>query len=87
MLEAINSRHVDKLYISTDDEEIMCIGRERGADIIIRPLHLAPKEALGEGAYVHHGYEVISEKVKAENSKKKIRIIFCVEYKTSAIII
>jgi len=70
MLAAISSNYVDKLYVSTDDEEIMAIGREHGAAIIIRPPELASKEALGEDAYVH-GYRVISEKLKAKSSKRE----------------
>ena len=70
MLAAINSKYVDKLYISTDDEQIMAIGSEYGADIIVRPPELCTKKALGEDAYVH-GYEVISEKLKAESSRGK----------------
>ena len=70
MLAAINSKYVDKLYLSTDDERIMAIGREYGADIIVRPPELCTKEALGEDAYVH-GYEVIRDNLKAERSKGK----------------
>ena len=64
ILAAINSKYVDKLYISTDDEQIMAIGRKYGADIIVRPPELCTKEALGEDAYVH-GYEVIKGRRKA----------------------
>ena len=82
MLAAINSQHVDKLYVSTDDERIMAIGREYGAEIIIRPPELCTKEALGEDAYVH-GYKVIRERLKAESSKGKdetlelLVLLFC----------
>ena len=70
MLAAINSKYVDKLYVSTDDDDIMAIGKEYGAEIIIRPPELATKEALGEDAYVH-GYEEIRKKLKAQSSKRK----------------
>ena len=70
MLAAINSEYVDRLYVSTDDEEIMAIGREYGAEIIIRPPELCSKEALGEDAYVH-GYKTIRDKLKGESSKRK----------------
>jgi CMP-N-acetylneuraminic acid synthetase len=80
MLAAINSKYVDKLYVSTDDERIMTIGREYGADIIVRPPELCTKEALGEDAYVH-GYEVIRDKLKAGSSKGKgielMVLLFC----------
>jgi len=70
MLAAINSKYVDKLYISTDDEQIMSIGREYGAEIIVRPPELCTKEALGEDAYVH-GYEVIKERRKAQGARRE----------------
>lgn len=38
--------YVGKLYISTDDGEIMAIGKEYGANIIVRPPKLCTKEAL-----------------------------------------
>jgi len=60
LLAALNARSVDEVYISTDDERIMEIGRGYGAEIIVRPPELATKEALGEHAYVH-GYRVIKE--------------------------
>jgi len=82
MLAAINSKYVDNLYISTDDQQIMAIGRDYGADIIIRPPELCTKEALGEDAYVH-GYEVIREKRKGQRAKGKgeklelLVLLFC----------
>ncbi|OGX12924.1 MAG: cytidylyltransferase [Omnitrophica bacterium RIFOXYB12_FULL_50_7] len=63
LLGAKHSKFVDKIYISTDDEQIMEIGRQHGAEIIVRPPELASKTALGEHAYLH-GYKVISEKLK-----------------------
>ena len=74
MLAAINSKYVDKLYISTDDEQIMAIGKKHDADIIVRPRELCTKGALGEDAYVH-GYEVIRDNLKAESSKVKSKEI------------
>ena len=82
MLAAINSKYVDKLHISTDDEQIMAIGREYGADIIARPSELCTKEALGEDAYVH-GYTVIKERRKAQGARREDKgielmvLLFC----------
>ena len=82
MLAAINSKYVDKLYISTDDEQIMAIGKKHGADIIVRPPELCTKEALGEDAYVH-GYEIIRERLKAQGSRREDKeielmvLLFC----------
>ena len=64
LLAALHAQEVDRVYVSTDDENIMAISRNHGAEIIVRPPELATKEALGEDAYVH-GYKVISEKLKA----------------------
>ena len=71
ILSALYAKKVDRVYVSTDDENIMDISRDyHGVEIIIRPPELATKEALGEDAYVH-GYKVISEKFKAESSKRR----------------
>lgn len=65
LLAALKATKVDKVYVSTDDEQIMEITRSHGAEVIIRPPELASKNALGEDAYAH-GYRVIKE-VAAEN--------------------
>jgi len=58
MSAGLEAKLVDKLYLSTDDEELMALARENGAEVIERPDYLCTKEALGEDAYVH-GYEEI----------------------------
>ena len=60
ILAALNSKFVDEVYVSTDDEEIMEIARKHGAKVIVRPPELCSKSALGEHAYVH-GYKWIKE--------------------------
>jgi hypothetical protein len=65
LMAAAKSRHVDRVYVSTDSEEIMAVTREYGADVIVRPPELATQEALGEDAY-RHGYEVIRNRLAAE---------------------
>ena len=82
ILAAVNSTYIDKLYVSTDDEQIMAIGRKYDVDIIVRPPELCTKEALGEDAYVH-GYEVIKKKREAQDLRKKDKdielmvLLFC----------
>ncbi|MHA1936583.1 MAG: acylneuraminate cytidylyltransferase family protein [Candidatus Thorarchaeota archaeon] len=77
LLAAIHSQEVDRVYVSTDDEDIMAIGRERGAHVIVRPPELATKEALGEDAYVH-GYQVIREQAENEGETIELMILlFC----------
>ena len=53
LLAARHSMYVDRIFLSTDDEDIMTIGRGYGVTIIDRPAYLATKEALGEDAYIH----------------------------------
>ena len=75
MSAAINSRNIDNVFISTDDDELMGLARENKVEVIIRPPELCTNEALGEDAFVH-GYEVIKER----NSDKEIEVIvllFC----------
>jgi len=60
LMAARDSATVDRVYVSTDSEEIMEVAREFGAEIIVRPPELATPEALGEDAY-RHGYEVIRD--------------------------
>ncbi len=77
LLAALQARYVDEVYISTDDELIMEIGRGHGAEIIVRPPELATKEALGEHAYVH-GYRVIKEKLAGRGEElEMIVLLFC----------
>jgi hypothetical protein len=60
LLAARDSKHVDRIYVSTDSEEIMAVGRQYGAEIIVRPSELCTSEALGEDAFAH-GYRVIRD--------------------------
>lgn len=77
LLAAKRSKYVDKVYISTDDEVIMEIGRKNGAEIIIRPPELCTKEALGEDAYVH-GYRVIRNQLESEGQSIEMMVLlFC----------
>ena len=77
LMAARKSRFVDKVFISTDDEVIMEIGRKHGAEIIVRPPELCTKEALGEDAYVH-GYNVIRNQLEPEGQSVEIMVLlFC----------
>ena len=82
MKAALESKEVDKVYLSTDDEKLMKLAMENGVEIIKRPPELCTKEALGEDAYVH-GYQVIKNKLKAQSSKGKVEelelivLLFC----------
>ena len=58
LLAAQSSRHVERLYVSTDCPELTRIATDHGAELIARPPELATKEALGEDVFVHGYYEI-----------------------------
>jgi GTP:adenosylcobinamide-phosphate guanylyltransferase len=53
LLAALEARHVDGVWVSTDSPRIAAIAREHGAEVIDRPAHLATKHAVSEDVYVH----------------------------------
>ena len=73
MRAALNSRYVNKVYLSTDCEKLMAIARDLGVEIIERPAYLCTKEALGEHAYLH-GYQKI---VELNGPQEFIVILLC----------
>ncbi len=75
MSVAINSKNIDSVFISTDDEDLMTLAMENNVEVIERPPVLCTKEALGEDAFVHGYYEI-----KKRNPGKDIEImvlLFC----------
>lgn len=60
MKAAFDTPAVDRIFVSTDDPNVMDIASEFGAEVIERPAWLATNEALGEDAYVH-AHEVIKD--------------------------
>jgi len=52
-MAAHHARRVDRIYVSTDDDDIMNLAQPFNAEIIQRPPELATKEALGEDAFIH----------------------------------
>ena len=71
LLAAQAAKTVDRIYVSTDSEEIASIGRSHGAEIIDRPPELATPDALGEDAY-RHGFEVIRDKLASEGEELEL---------------
>ena len=63
ILAAQNSNFIDEVYVSTDSEDIITVGKKLGAKIINRPPELATNEALIEDAFVH-AYEFIKSQTK-----------------------
>jgi CMP-N-acetylneuraminic acid synthetase len=74
LLAAEASATVDRIYVSTDSEEIARIGRRHSAEIIERPAYLAGPDALGEDAFVH-GYEVIRDRLAAEGRSLELVVL------------
>lgn len=50
---ALDARRVDRVFVSTDDEQIAATARAAGAEVIERPAALAGDEASSESALVH----------------------------------
>lgn len=73
MQAAKSSRFVDKVYLSTDDEQLMEIARDNDVEVIVRPDYLCTKEALGEDAY-KHGVEEI---VRRDGEQEMFVLLFC----------
>src|SRR5688572_3533902 len=74
LMAARHSRHIDKVYISTDSDEIAAEGERHGATRIQRPPELATKEALSEDAF-RHGYYAIRELIGEE--PETVTLLFC----------
>jgi len=74
MLAARNSRHVDRLYVSTDDEQIAAVARAHGAEFIQRPPELATREALGEHVF-QHAHSVLQEQVRAHGQSIEMLVL------------
>lgn len=74
LMAARASRHVQRLYVSTDSPEIMEIARRYGAELIERPPQLATKEALGEDVFAH-GYREIARRLAAEGKGVELMVL------------
>ncbi len=61
ILAAKNSKYINEIYVTTDDEEIIDESQKFGLEIIRRPEYLCTDEALFEDALVH-GYREASER-------------------------
>jgi CMP-N-acetylneuraminic acid synthetase len=75
IIHAKYSKYVDKIYLSTDDPDLMKIANIHNVTIIERPDYLCTNEALGEDAF-QHGYKVIQEQNK-DKVIEFIVLLFC----------
>ncbi|TAL09706.1 MAG: cytidylyltransferase [Nitrospirae bacterium] len=74
LMAARASKHIGRVYVSTDSPKLKAIGAEHGARIIDRPPHLATKTALGEHAYVH-GYQTIRDELQREGQSVELMVL------------
>lgn len=58
VLAAKYSKYIDKIFVSTDSDEIKQIARKNQVEIIDRPDYLCTREALHQDAMIH-GYQYI----------------------------
>ena len=73
MKAALDSKEVDKVFLSTDCEELSSLAANLKLELIKRPAYLATKKAKGEDAFVH-GYRQI---VRREGPQELIVLLFC----------
>ncbi|MDA7698185.1 hypothetical protein N8796_03150 [Candidatus Pelagibacter sp.] len=74
LLASLNSKYVDEVYVSSDSDEILNIGKKLGAKSIVRPPELATSEASVESVF-SHGYQYI--KKKSNNKIEFLVILMC----------
>lgn len=67
---ALGSKRVDRVVVSTDDNELEAISRKAGADVVVRPKSLAGDTATSESALVH----VLDELKKKENYEPDVLV-------------
>lgn len=65
---------IDKVYLSTDDEQLRELAAKNGIEIIRRPPELCTDEALGELVYVH-AYNSAREVLSTEERNGEIELI------------
>ncbi len=58
LIASKNSKHVDKIFVSTDCPVIAKESKKYGAFVIKRPLKLANSKALGEDVYEHAYFKI-----------------------------
>lgn len=74
LMAATKSINIDRVYLSTDDSELMALAHEIKAEVIERPEYLCSSKALGEDAYVH-GYEEIKKRLGEK--PEMMALLFC----------
>lgn len=75
MRAAINCKHINVNYLSTDDERLESMAKENNIKIIKRPPYLSSDEALSEDVFIH-GYDIIKKNHK-DKQIDMIVILMC----------
>ena len=75
MMAAKFSKFIDKVYISTDCENLMGLSRDNDVEIIERPEELCTNEARGLDVFIH-GFNIIKERNKAREIELVV-LMFC----------
>jgi len=75
MSTASSVAEVDRVFLSTDDPELMQIARGLSVEVIERPAELATSTALGDHAYAH-GYQEIARRYPDEPIEILV-LLFC----------
>lgn len=65
--QALSARSVDRVIVSTDDEEIASISKLAGAEVIYRPMAISGDEASSESA-LRHVLDTLSEQCEAPDN-------------------
>ncbi|NQU59346.1 MAG: cytidylyltransferase [Rhodospirillales bacterium] len=74
LMAASQSANAERLYVSTDSDEIRGIGADYGAEHIERPAELCFSAALGEDAF-RHGYGVIRDRLAKEDESIELIVL------------
>ena len=53
ILQALNAKHVDSVWVTSDDEEILAVAESFGARPIRRPSEISDDKATSESAWLH----------------------------------
>ena len=75
MKSALNASSITKVYLSTDDPELMKIASHLDVEVIERPESLCHNTALGEHAY-QHGYQEICKR-NPDADIQIVVLLFC----------
>ena len=76
LIAARESKSVDRIFVSTDDDEIKRIGKLFGAQIIDRPAELATSATLSDDVFVHGYGEIKRNLLNEGNSIEMLVLLF-----------